>query len=302
MAQTETKDASNSSNAVAAAADALLQLPSKLDAHAKKNTSNEASRGRSKANNNGALASSRLPPEPEPTAGKRAPDEPVEAIDRGDSGSHGALPTSTAQSSSASAQGCAQKKSAPAANASSSFRVGTPKVNERSATTTKTTARKRTNGDKKQAKKPSKGPRIRRGARFKVKRDKLKLAIKADQRPEAWAIIEQYTRRDYNFYGTVLGSKHQGLYNVRIDLFPMLDNEVKISREHLVAVDQDEEEKPYDREEKAVDDFLEECSGEGKSARVNHAKESVASFLALKTEEQVRATCFQMSVCFQLVH
>ena len=82
----------------------------------------------------------------------------------------------------------------------------------------------------------------------------------------------------------------------------MLDNEVKISREHLVAVDQDEEEKPYDREEKAVDDFLEECSGEGKSARVNHAKESVASFLALKTEEQVRATCIQMSVCFQSVH
>ena len=61
MEQTETNDDAHSSNAVAAAADALLQLPSKLDAHAKKNTSNEASRGRSKANNNGAPTSSRLP-------------------------------------------------------------------------------------------------------------------------------------------------------------------------------------------------------------------------------------------------
>ena len=85
-------------------------------------------------------------------------------------------------------------------------------------------------------------------------------------------------------------------------MFPMLDNEVKISREHLIEMDKDEEEKPYDQEDKAVDDVLEECSGEGKSARVNHAKESVASFLALKTEEQVRATCVQMSVCFQSVH
>ena len=48
----------------------------------------------------------------------------------------------------------------------------------------------------KQAKKQSKGPRIKRGARFKVKRGKLKLAIKADQRPEAWGIIEQYTQRE----------------------------------------------------------------------------------------------------------
>merc|ERR1719356_1354098 len=124
-------------------------------------------------------------PESEPTAGKRAPDKPVEALYRGDSGNHGALPTSTAQSSSASAKGSAPKKVAPAANASSSIRVGTPKVHERSATATKTTARKCRNGDKNKQR-SNQRDHASKGEHDKVKRDKLKLAIKADQRPEAW--------------------------------------------------------------------------------------------------------------------
>ena len=48
----------------------------------------------------------------------------------------------------------------------------------------------------------------------------------------------------------------------------MSDNEVKLSREHLKALEKDEEEKPYDREEQAIEEVLEECSGKGESQNV----------------------------------
>ena len=91
----ETTDASNSSNALADAADALLQLPH----NAQKTSNNVAanysngSRGKNKAT---GAPTSRLPPEP--TAGKRAPDEPLAAHARGDGGGADALAKSTAKS------------------------------------------------------------------------------------------------------------------------------------------------------------------------------------------------------------
>ena len=48
----------------------------------------------------------------------------------------------------------------------------------------------------KTSKEAIKGTTHQKGSTIKVKRDKLKLAIKADQRPEAWGIIEQYSRRE----------------------------------------------------------------------------------------------------------
>ena len=196
MAQTETNDESNSSNAVAAAADALLQLPSKLDAHAKKNTANEASRGRSKANNNGAPTSSRLPSWTWTYCRQTCSRQTC----WGTRSRRQRQPRCTSDIHRTEffcfCKGECSKEISPSSQCVFVFSCGYTKSSWAFGDNYEDNSTQVSEWWQKQAKKQSKGPRIKRGARFKVKRDKLKLAIKADQRPEAWGIIEQYTRRE----------------------------------------------------------------------------------------------------------
>ena len=80
--------------------------------------------------------------------------------------------------------------------------IGRPLPKQRVLGNIDTTARKKT---KAKAAKKAKGltrVAIGKGKRVKIRRGALKLIVAVDS--PAWMMVEQYSRNDFNFFGTVL--------------------------------------------------------------------------------------------------
>jgi len=171
------------------------------------------------------------------------------------------------------------------------MRIGRPLAEERVAGNTDTTARKKTKAKAAKKRTGSARAAIGKNKRVKIRRNALKLVVKVDS--AAWAILEHYSRNDFNFYGTVLAPKQKsGKYNVRFDLLPESDNEYAVVRDRLTVLQPGEDEREYDYATELSAEIAEGCGGAEKEKKSNKAQDAIDTFLALSTEEQKSAKSF----------
>ena len=156
--------------------------------------------------------------------------------------------------------------------------VGVPRTGARVGVTPTTTARRpakaRSGGAKKSsAPAAKKSPQCRAGRRVVVERRYIHLRVLPAQ--PGRAVLDQFNRKCYNYYGLIFSKGKYNVWNVKFDLFPSGAGAVPIARKHIKWILRPEEEEPaYDREQDA------ESEGEDVPEEQQRAKEGKKEYVS----------------------
>ena len=97
----------------------------------------------------------------------------------------------------------------------------------------------------------------------------------------AWELVNSLGSKDYNIYGSAVSKQSFGVWKVKLDMLPMNDNIVLVSRDHIVMVFPGSDERKFDREQKNAEDIAEICATSKRKTQSQFVSESIAAFVSM---------------------